>query len=150
MGLGAVAGAVGKGLAAGLVGTVAMTVSSTLEAKLRNRGSSPTPSRALERALHVVPESPAAEARLNQVSHFSYGTAWGGARGLIACLGLPRPMGCALHGAAVWGAEQVLLPQLDLSPPGWKWGAPEIAVDALHHAVYVLATDFAYAYLDRG
>ena len=35
------------------------------------------------------------------------------------------------------------------APPAWEWGAQDIAVDALHHVVYLAATDIAYAALDR-
>jgi hypothetical protein len=149
MGLGNIAGAVGKGLAAGLAGTVAMTVSSTTEARIRGREGSSVPAQALERTLRVVPETQEAEQRLAQLSHYGYGTAWGAVRGLIAGLGIPRRPGTVLHGALVWGSEQVLLPRLDLSPPLWEWGATEIAIDGWHHLVYVLGTDVAYAYLDR-
>ena len=36
-----------------------------------------------------------------------------------------------------------------MAPPAWEWGAQDIAVDALHHVVYLAATDIAYAALDR-
>lgn len=149
MRLGSIAASAGKGLAAGLAGTIVMTVSSTLEARLRKRGSSPTPGRALERVLHVVPEGPEAEQRLSQIGHYGYGTAWGAARGLIAALGIPRALAPVTHWAAVWGAGQAMMPRLGLSPPTWKLGAREAAVDAFHHVVYVVATDVAYAALDR-
>lgn len=149
MRLGSIAASVGKGLAAGVVGTLVMTVSSTLEARLRGRGDSPTPGRALERVLRVVPESAEAEQRLSQIGHYGYGTAWGAARGLIGAVGVPRSVAPLLHFAAVWGSEQVMMPKLGLSPPTWELGAKEAAVDGLHHAVYVVATDLAYAALDR-
>lgn len=147
--LGRIAGAVGRGLAAGLVGSLVMTLSSTLEMRLRQRGPSPAPGRALERILRVVPETEAAGSRLQQIGHYGYGTAWGGVRGLIAGWGVPRWPGAVLHGLALWGTEQVMLPQLDLSPPAWEWGPAEIAIDAWHHVVYVVATDVVYAALDR-
>ena len=49
----------------------------------------------------------------------------------------------------VWGSEHVVLPALEVAPPLTEWGAKEIAVDALHHLVYVVATGVAYSLLDR-
>lgn len=149
MRLGRIAASVGKGLAAGIVGTLAMTVSSTLEMRLTKREASPTPGRALERVLRVVPESADAEERLSQIGHYGYGTAWGAARGLIDALGIPRPLAPVTHFGAVWGAEQALMPKLQLSPPTWQLGARAAATDAWHHVVYVVATDLAYVALDR-
>lgn len=150
MGLGRIAGAVGKGLFAGAVGTAAMTVSSTLEAKLQQRESSMVPALAVERLLHVVPESAEDEQRLMQLAHWGYGTVWGGMRGALSGLGAARPLAALLHGAALWSFEQALLPKLELSPPVTEWSWQMIATDGLHHLVYVLATDIAYARLDRG
>jgi hypothetical protein len=42
-----------------------------------------------------------------------------------------------------------MLPSLGVAPPFWRWGAKEVAIDALHHAVYAVATDVAYELLDR-
>ncbi len=40
-----------------------------------------------------------------------------------------------------------MLPATGVAPPPWKWGATELAVDAVHHLVYVTATSVAYAAL---
>jgi hypothetical protein len=49
----------------------------------------------------------------------------------------------------VWGAEQVVLPALNVSVPVFKYGGKATATDLLHHTVYAAATGLAYAYLDR-
>jgi hypothetical protein len=49
----------------------------------------------------------------------------------------------------VWGAEQVMLPALNVAPPFWTWGAKEVGIDAFHHLVYATATSVAYSVLDR-
>jgi hypothetical protein len=49
----------------------------------------------------------------------------------------------------VWGAEQVVLPALDVSAPVFKYGGKATATDLLHHVVYATATSLAYSYLDR-
>ena len=148
MGLGDTAAAVGKGLLAGAVGTVAMTVSSTVEAKLRERGSSSAPADAAGKVLGVQPRDEAGEARFATVVHWAYGTSWGAVRGLLQAIGLDGGRATVAHFAAVWGSAQVMLPALEVAPPMWESPPEEIAIDAFHHAVYVIATGLAFAALE--
>ena len=149
MRIGDVAAAFGKGLFAGVAGTAAMTASSTLEMKLRNRGASSAPADAAAKVLGVEPVDEEAQARFSNLVHWGYGTAWGGVRGLVAAAGLSGTGATAVHLGMLWGSEQVMLPALEVAPPLTEWGAQEIAVDALHHLVYVVATGAAYSLLDR-
>lgn len=143
-----VASSIGKGLVAGFAGTAAMTISSTLEAKLRGRAPSTAPARATAKVLGISAfEDGVAQARFNDLSHWGYGTGWGVVRGLLDVAGLPPRKATAAHGAAVWGSAQVTLPALDIAPPAIFWPKEEIAIDALHHAVYALATGLAYGLL---
>jgi hypothetical protein len=147
--LGDVAAAVGKGLFAGVAGTAVMTVSSTLEMKLRDRPASSAPAQAAAKVLGVEPVDEASRVRFSNLTHWGYGTAWGGVRGLLVATGLSGPAATAAHLAAVWGSEQVMLPALDVAPPFWEWGKEEVAIDAFHHFVYAAATGIAYSLLDR-
>ena len=141
---------IGRGLVAGLVGTVAMTVSSTLEAKVRGRAGSTAPADAARTVLGIEKfTSDTAEQRFSQLVHWGYGTGWGVARGLLRALGLPPPAASIGHFALVYGSEQVILPSLDVAPPATEWGATEVAVDAWHHLIYVLATAVAFERLAR-
>ena len=149
MELGDTASAVGKGLFAGAAGTVAMTASSTLEAKLRERGSSSAPADAAGKVLGVQPRDEDGQARFSNIVHWGYGTSWGAVRGLLQVAGLDGGKAAAAHFAAVWGSAQVMLPALEVAPPPWKSEPKEIAIDALHHAVYAVATGVAFAALDR-
>lgn len=143
-----VASTIGKGLVAGVAGTAAMTVSSTLEAKMRGRAPSTAPARATAKALGIASFDDAiAKARFNDLSHWGYGTGWGIVRGLLDAAGLSPRKATAAHGAAVWGSEQVMLPALDVAPPSIFWGKAEVAIDALHHTVYAIATGVAYELL---
>ncbi len=148
MGLGNTAAAVGKGLFAGAAGTVAMTISSTLEAKLRDRGSSSAPADAAGKVLGVQPRNPEGQARFSNVVHWSYGTTWGAFRGLLHAVGVDGVKATGVHFAAIWGGAQVMLPALDVAPPPWESEPKEIAIDAFHHAVYVVATGVAFAALE--
>ncbi len=145
----ALAGAVGKGLVAGFVGTAAMTISSTVEAKLRGRTPSSAPARATAKVLGIKEfEDEIAKARFNDLSHWGFGTSWGVLRGLLGATGMPARTATALHGAAVYGNSQVMLPALDIAPPAVFWPKEEIAIDAFHHAVYAAATGIAYELLN--
>lgn len=78
--------------------------------------------------------------RFGTFVHCGYGAAWGAFRGVLGAVGLPGDAAAsAAHLAAVWGAEQVMLPALGVSPPITQWGATDIAVDAWHHVVYAVA-----------
>lgn len=147
--LGGVAAAVGVGLAAGAVGTAAMTLSSSLEARLRGRAPSTSPARAASRVFGVAPVDEVGEARFNTLVHWGYGTSWGAARGLLGAVGLRGPAAAVAHLAAVWGAEQVVLPGTATAPPATQWEPQEVAIDLWHHVVYAVATSAAYAWLDR-
>lgn len=147
--IGDIAANVGKGLFASVAGTAVMTVSSTLEMKLSGRGASQTPAEAAKKVLKVEPEDEGAEARFSNLVHWGYGTAWGTARGLLASAGLSGPVATVAHLALVWGAEQVVLPALDVSAPVFKYGSKATATDLLHHIVYAAGTGLAYSYLDR-
>ncbi len=147
---GRLAGAVGKGLLGGLVGTAAMTISSTIEMKLRERGGSSAPEDAASEVLGIEDfDDEEAEERFGSLAHWGYGTGLGAIRGLYGATGMPSSAATTAHFVTVWGAEQVMLPALDVSLPATEWGAEEIAVDAWHHGVYAVATGLAYDWLDR-
>jgi len=139
----------GVGAAAGLIGTAAMTLSSTLEAKLRGRGSSTTPATAVANTLGVEPKSDNHEQRLNNIAHWGYGTSLGMLRGLLAVAGLSGPAAAGAHLGSVYAMEQIVLSATGASPPAWTWGAKELAVDLLHHVVYVGVISVAFEWLDR-
>jgi hypothetical protein len=137
----------GLGVLAGLVGTAAMTASTKIEMRVRGRPASTTPAKAAGKVLGVKPEGEKQEKRLNNITHFGYGTSWGAVRGLYGWLGLPAPAASAAHLATVWGAEQVVFPALKLGPPIPKEGAKETAIDLMHHLVYESATSATYELL---
>lgn len=143
-----VADAIGRGLVAGLAGTVAMTVSSTLEARLRQRGDSDTPSRAVAEVLGIRDyRDEAAKGRVDQLAHWGYGTGLGAVRGLLGLIGLGRNATDVAFHATVLGAEQTMLNVLDLAPPPTQWGASEVATDLTHHTVYSVTTNGVYRWL---
>ena len=139
---------IGRGLVAGAIGTAAMTVSSTIEQKARGREASTAPADAATKVLGIEGFcDDAAKSRFSNIVHWSYGTAWGVPRALLRRAGLGPAAASSAHGAALWGSEQVMLPALGVAPPLWEWGAVEVGIDALHHAVYTVAAGAAYELL---
>ena len=147
-GIGGLAASLGRGLVAGAIGTAAMTVSSTIEQKARGREPSTAPADAAMKVLGIAGFcDDGAKSRFSTAVHWAYGTSWGAPRALLERTGLEPAAATAAHGAALWGSEQIMLPSLGVAPPLWEWGAVEVAIDALHHAVYAVATGIAYELL---
>jgi hypothetical protein len=141
---------VGRALLAGLAGTAAMTLSSTVEAKLRGRAFSTAPADAAAKVLGIESfVDDAARSRFSNLVHWGYGTGWGVPRALLGANGRPPARATAMHLAALWGSEQVMLPALSVAPPITFWGREEIAIDAFHHAVYAVSTAIAWESLRR-
>src|SRR3954465_5840890 len=142
--------AVGRGLVAGVAGTAAMTVSSTVEAKIRRRPSSTAPADAAAKVLGIKEfTDESAHSRFSNLVHWGYGTGWGLPRALLGMNGRGAARATAVHLAALWGSEQLMLPALSVAPPITLWGREEIAIDGFHHAVYALTTAAAYEVLKR-
>ena len=105
----------------------------------------------------MQPRDEVGKRRFGTFVHYAYGTAWGlgrAALGAALCTSSRRRRRSALvepiaFFAAVWGAALAMLPALGVAKPFWRWGAKEVAIDALHHSVYAAATDGAYRLLGR-
>jgi hypothetical protein len=144
-----------RGLLAAFLGTAAMTLSSTTEMHLRGRPPSETPGIAGNKLLRLFGLPAQRGARLTLLStwvHWIYGTLWGGAFWALVDpelgglgLGIAGPVFFAL----VWGAALVGLPTIALTPPFWKWGTKEIAIDAGHHVVYATGTVLGWWLIGR-
>lgn len=161
-------GALGKGLIAGFAGTIAITISQMVEMQITKRGMSNAPVTVGGKALGVEPrgkaelekekaksesdEAPDAveekveknEQKFAQIMHFSYGTGWGVARGVLDLAGLHGPLADLFHFAGIWGAAVVMIPSATKTPPIAEWPAKQIAIDIIHHAVYACATGLVY------
>jgi hypothetical protein len=138
--------AVGIGLLAGLAGTVAITISQAIEMHLTGREPSNTPVDAASKVLHtnLAKEAHTDKQTASQGVHWAYGTGWGVARGLLGLAGVTGVPATLAHFAAIWGAEQVMLPSLKLAPPITEEEPKTIGIDVVHHAVYALAAGLVY------
>ncbi|WP_202925342.1 hypothetical protein [Mucilaginibacter sp. 14171R-50] len=147
---GALGSAIGKGLLAGLAATAAMTLSQMIEMKINKREPSDATLKVAEDTAGLKPASPQEKQQLSQEIHWSYGTAWGIARGLIGLTGLKGLPATLAHFGAVWGAALVMLPKHDAAKPINKQKPQEIGIDILHHGIYAVTAGMVYDALDAG
>lgn len=137
-----------KGILAAAIGTLFMNLSSESEMHVRGRAASVTPGRATNKMLSVVGVPTLEGVPLKVLStwtHYAYGAAWGILLwGLLAVADLPIVAALPLFFLGVWGAEQIQLPALGLTPPSWKWGAKEVGIDAWHHIVFAVGSVIAW------
>ncbi len=149
LGLGDIAGSVGRGLAAGAVGTAAITATMTLEQKLRGEPENTMAGDAAEEVLGVAAADEHSKLRLSRAVHWLYGTAWGGVRGLLSAVGLSPAAATAAHFTAVTGTAMVMPPALGVAPPPQKQPPAALGSSTAHHVTYALATAAAFSALER-
>lgn len=51
--------------------------------------------------------------------------------------------------ASSWCKAPSVLPALGIGAPTWRYGRQAIAIDMIHHSVYVGATNLTYAWLEN-
>ena len=87
---------------------------------------------------------------LNNATHWGFGLAAGAGYGLL--LGsrrTPKVWYGLPFGAAVWASGYVLLPQLGVYEPIWKYDLKTLAKDLSAHLVFGVATAAAFSVLAR-
>ena len=123
-----------------------MTLSSTTEMHLRGRPPSETPGVAGNKLLGlfgVAKRTGESLALLGTWVHWVYSTLWGIVLWLLmdpALGGLAPWVAGPVFFLLVWGFALVGLPSTGLTPPFWKWGWMEVAIDAWHHLVYAVGS----------
>jgi hypothetical protein len=163
-------GAVARGLLAGAAGTAAMTAWQELAAKLQSSGddgaSGGEGSAAAAKDPWEEASAPAVVAKrvgegvfhedvpaekiefLTNAMHWSYGTTWGSAYGLVAgTTGRSTLRGGLAFGTGVWLASYAQLVPMGLYEPPWKYPPKELALDLSYHLVYGAATAAAFRLL---
>jgi hypothetical protein len=138
-----VAVALGRGMVAGAAATAAMTVASTAEMRLRGREPSGAPAEVAGKLLGVKPRKRSGE-RFATVVHAATGVSLGAARGLLDLAGMRGAAAPAAFFALAWAPDLVVVPAAGVAPPPWRWGAPELAISAFHHAVYAAVGERTY------
>jgi hypothetical protein len=143
--LDALARELGRGLVAGAAGTAAMTASSTAEMRIRRRPPSAVPAQAAGKVLHVQPLDDPATGRLATAAHVSTGVLLGLPRAALGVAGLNGLRGLVAYLPIAASPDFAVIPAMGVGvPPPWRWGAKEVAISALHHAVYAAAASVTY------
>jgi hypothetical protein len=102
----------------------------------------------LERVLNQ--EVPPRYARLlGNATHWAFGLATGAAYGLVLGAHTPKVWYGLPFGAAVWAGGYVVLPQLGVYQPIWKYDLKTLRNDLNVHLVFGTATAAAFGLLDR-
>jgi hypothetical protein len=139
----------GQGLLAGLAGTAAITASQSIEMLLTGRKPSESPAQAAQKVLKIQPQDDKAKARLVQLVHWAYGTAWGLFRALLGVAGIRGAPATLIHWAVVQEGADTLLPALKIAPPVEEWDRKQLAVELGHHFVYALAAGATFDALEN-
>ncbi len=137
----------GAGIIAGIVGTGVITFAQMIEMKITGRKPSDTPAQAGAKVLGVEPKSEQDKQRFNNLVHWFYGTAWGMFRVDLFFLGLVRLPATFIHFLGIWIGGMILLPQLKVSSPPWKWGWKAVLIDGLLHLIYAAGAGITFDFL---
>jgi hypothetical protein len=161
--------AFGRGLAAGVIGTAFMTAWQEAASALKKRGAAtsttqqepdedpwahaPAPAQVAKRMLEQVLHKEVHADRihlLTNVTHWGYGTALGGAYGLVQGLIRTRPaIRGPLFGTGAWAMSYAMLVPMGLYEPPWRYPAKVIAKDLSYHLVFGAGTAFGHELLAR-
>lgn len=154
-----------RGALAGVAGTAAMDLAQY--ARYRSGGGkdrfvdwefhgvsdwehAPAPAQIGRRAARLAGRDLPDEAanKVNNVVHWSYGTAWAAAAcAAVTLIGRRRAWWGPLYGTAVWLSDYVTLPLLGLYEPIWRYDAQTLARDWADHAIYGTVTGLSYRLL---
>lgn len=168
--------ALGRGLLAGAVGTAVMTGIQEAVARVQARASepgsrgtgdddgaargpadpweeAPAPAKVGRRLIVGVlgrEVSPERIGLLTNAMHWGYGTAWGGAFGLMRGSGLLRgPAGALGFGALVWAMSYVELVPMGLYRPPTEYPLGTLATEAGYHLAYGAGVGTGWKVLGR-
>lgn len=143
-GLGRFGSAVGRGLIAGLAGTVAISLSQLIENKITGKESSFAPADAACKALGIEASKRENREKLSAEVHWTYGTLWGVARGLLSLAKIKGSPATILHFGAIYYTALTIQPDFEVSPPVDEWSTKEILLDGFHHAVYAFTAGLIF------
>ncbi len=147
--IGKLGSAIGRGLIAGLAGTAAITLSQNLEMKITKRPPSFAPADAASKALGIEASKREEREKFSNEVHWTYGTSWGVARGLLSLIGLKGWPATAIHFAAIYYTAVTIEPNFEVAPPINEWSKKELAIFALHHVAYAVAAGLVFDAINK-
>jgi hypothetical protein len=132
-----------RGLAAGFAGTVALTASQRIEMRVTGRPPSDLPARVAEGVLGIAPTGRRREL-VGTAAHWCNNTASGLGRAVLDGAGLRGGQAAAAGFALYVGGSVLLFARLHLAPPPWRRPPRQLAIEAVHAAVWAGVTNAAY------
>lgn len=138
-----------KGLIAGLVGTAAITLSQTIERKITGKPTSFAPGDAASKALDIEASKMESRKKFSDEVNWVYGTLWGSGRGMLSLTGLKGLPATAIHFAAIFYTAITIEPDFEVAPPIDEWSKTDLALFALHHAIYAAAAGFVFDAINK-
>ena len=148
-GLAKIGSAIGRGLIAGLAGTAAITLSQFIENKINQKEASFAPADAAGKALGIEASERENRAKLSREVHWTYGTLWGVARGLLSLAHIKKSPATLLHFGAIYYTALTIQPDFEVRPPITDWSKKDILLDGFHHAVYATITGLVFDAIDQ-
>lgn len=117
--------------------------------RITKRKASEAPVKVVAQVADIKPATKEAKEKVSKEIHWTYGTTWGIALGLIGLTGLSGIAAIGAHFSAIWGTSLVLLPAYKAGPKITEEDPKTIAIDLMHHTVYAIAAGLAYDAIDR-
>lgn len=146
---GKIGSAIGMGLIAGLAGTAAITLSMKIERMLTEAPANFAPADAASKALSIEASDREQWPKFSNEVHWTYGTLWGVARGLLSLISMKGLPATATHFAAIYSTAITVEPDFEVAPPLNEWTNKEIAVFALHHVVYTVVAGLVFDAINK-
>lgn len=147
--IGKAGAALGRGLIAGLAGTAAITLSQWIERKIDDQPPSFAPADGASKALRIEAADQKAWASFSDKVHWTYGTLWGAARGLLSLAHLKGVPATFVHFAAIYYVALRIEPDLEVAPPLNEWPKADIAMFGLHHLLYVTVAGMVFDAINK-
>lgn len=148
-GLAKIGSAIGRGLIAGLAGTAAITLSQFIENKINQKEASFAPADAAGKALGIEASDRENRKKLSREVHWTYGTLWGVARGLLSLANIKKSPATLLHFGAIYYTALTIQPDFEVRPPVSEWSKKDIFLDGFHHAIYASITGLVFDAIDE-
>src|SRR5215210_5897104 len=128
-----------RGIAAGFAGTVALTASQRIEMRITGRPPSDVPAQVAEGVLRITLTGRRRELA-GVTAHWCNNTSCGLGRAALGAAGLRGVPAAAGTFVLYMAGTSLLFGRLGLAPPPWRRPRREMAIEAVHAAVFATVT----------
>ena len=148
-GIGKIGSAIGRGIIAGLAGTAAITLTQFIEKQINHKEPNFAPADAACKALGLEASDREKRGKLSREVHWTYGTLWGVARGLLSLVHIKKSPATIIHFGAIYYTALTIQPDFEVSSPVSEWSKQDILLDAFNHAVYATVAGLVFDAIDK-